>query len=120
MKNKKITIIRIALICFLCISIVILLFYDIPAGRENSGGYSEGLSSGYHIQIVTEKDRDYFWDDFKTGAERAAEEKKYLLSLWNLKPEQRKILFRSSNVGYMPGWMESHFARLILKSVPKL
>lgn len=76
MKNKKITMIRMALLCLLCVSVVLLLFYDIPAGSENSVGYSDGLSSGYHIQIVTEKDRDYFWDDFKTGAERAAEEKK--------------------------------------------
>lgn len=75
MENRKIIVSKIMLIVILCLMLLFALVNIVFDSQSKFGGESDHPSSGYHIQIVTEKDRDYFWNDFKEGAKQAAEDK---------------------------------------------
>ncbi len=57
---------------FLCM-VLLVLYYILDNGNQ-SDAFPTGALPIYHIQIVTEKNRDYFWGDFKKGAREAAVE----------------------------------------------
>lgn len=75
MEKRKMNFSKIMLIVMLCLLSVLASTSFIFEAQRSSGTEAANHRSGYHIQIVTEKDRDYFWNDFKEGAKQAADEK---------------------------------------------
>lgn len=65
MENRKIIVSKIMLIVILCLMLLFALVNIVFDSQSKFGGESDHPSSGYHIQIVTEKDRDYFWNDWR-------------------------------------------------------
>lgn len=72
--NRKVTITRLILIVLLVVIVLFTILNYILTQSNGTDSARKNAAGGYHLQIVTEKDRDYFWNDFKEGAQQAAEE----------------------------------------------
>lgn len=74
MKNKKNTVTKMVLIILLCIAAALTVGNFVLEKLKDDRNIKKDMASIYHIQIVTEKERSYFWDGFRKGAQQSADE----------------------------------------------